>query len=272
MNEEQSASDGKRLTDAICAFCEPYLLTLEALFDEKETQALSGEEFRARLKKALIAGVIVKRTANLLLLSGEADRISYGDYQLSVKEACDTARFAGYDVSLSATAFLEDTDDAQEAKTVIAAFCAFADALYAHCLEDAHKTEAIQKEAIQKETKLPAVSPDVLLAVKQRIHADMGGVLIASRAYLSEEDADNRARDTLLCHWQRVLRTMRTGEWEEERPDVRGQILAAANAAGVNVTFVTALPAEEEEVRRYIKDASARIVAAVRAGERALSI
>ncbi|MBR0164830.1 MAG: hypothetical protein IJQ12_09175 [Lachnospiraceae bacterium] len=279
MTKEQTVSERKRLYDAICALCGTYLLAIEELLDPGKCLACPEEAFRARLKEALVAGVLVKRTANLLLMSGETDMISPGDVRLSVKEALDTAHFAGYDVSLSASSFLEDNGKETDAKNKLAAFCAFADALAKECLEDYYKTARDLKE-----TTFPETGQDVLLAVKQKIHADMGGVLVASRAYLSgdkgpegtravtDNKADDNARAALVSHWQRVLHTMRTGEWDEEHPDVGAQILAAADAAGVKVTFVTAVPEEDEAVRRYVKDASAKIVAAVRAGERALTI
>ena len=127
-----------------------------------------------------------------------------------------------------------------------------------------------------------AFEEDLVYDAKRHIHTDVGRVLNLSRAYLSgmtEAGGSGTVaaveipeRADLVAEWQEVLQSLRTGEWRASETDVRQQITEAANAAGVKPVFGTEVPADEASRRAYIRDAAARILAAVRAGEASVTI
>lgn len=119
----------------------------------------------------------------------------------------------------------------------------------------------------------------IVYDAKRHIHTDIGKVLTETRLLVSGQgDAFTQGGKTerectrLLAAWEAVLSSLQSGVWKKETVDARKQILDAAKAAGVQVRFVKELPKEEAEIRAYIKEASAKNVAAVRAGEEAVTI
>ena len=114
---------------------------------------------------------------------------------------------------------------------------------------------------------------------KRHVHTEMGGALTLVRACSAEGGADDSAlsgeegeknRLAICDKWRTILRSLKTGVWEEERSDVKQQLLQAAKAVGIRLVFVNDPPEEESEKRDYVKAASAKIVAAVREGKDAL--
>ena len=119
---------------------------------------------------------------------------------------------------------------------------------------------------------------------KRHIHTDLGRILNDSRACLAGKSegsdsasdagagAPTKAREELVAEWQAVLSSLRTGDWRAEKTDAKEEITKAAEAAGVEATFVSEVPGDEESLRVYIKDAAAKILAAVRGGETTVTI
>lgn len=105
---------------------------------------------------------------------------------------------------------------------------------------------------------------------KRHVHTDVGRVLMQTRLYLQEggaPDAGCTGQEALLAAWREVLASLKTGTWRKESVDVKKQITDAATAAGVSVVFENEPPTEEADLRAYVKDATAKILVAVRAGE-----
>ena len=134
---------------------------------------------------------------------------------------------------------------------------------------DAYRRKAYALLDAQTET---AAEEDAALLqlVRRHVHTDTGRVLIASGYYLEKEFRGEQAKEQkeiVLREWREVIHALREGVFNEAHIDVRSQLKAAASASGVQLVFQSEIPAEAEDVRRYTKDAVAKIMAAVRAGE-----
>ena len=124
---------------------------------------------------------------------------------------------------------------------------------------------------------------------KRHVHTDIGRVLMQTRVYpdtdglpdacRAGQDAGEKpeqnvtakiTREELCSAWQEILVSLKTGIWRKETVDIKKQITDAAVAAGVSVVFEQEPPREEADLRAYVKDATSKILAAVRAGETAV--
>ena len=131
----------------------------------------------------------------------------------------------------------------------------------AYALLDAKTKDATEAEAA------------LLQQVRRHVHTDTGRVLIATAYYLEKEFRGDEAQEQkriLLREWREVIDALQSGVFNEAHIDVRSQLKAAAGASGVQVVFQSEIPAEPEEVRRYTKEAVAKIIAAVRANEKSV--
>ena len=134
---------------------------------------------------------------------------------------------------------------------------------------DAYRRKAY--ELLDAKTEAAAEEEAALLQqVRRHVHTDTGRVLIASGYYLEKEFRGEKAKERkeiVLREWREVIDALQNGVFNEAHIDVRSQLKAAANASGVKVIFQSEIPSEAEDVRRYTKEAVAKIMAAVRAKE-----
>ena len=150
------------------------------------------------------------------------------------------------------------------------------------CLDRLEKTGALMRADATRFLTEEAVSSfdeSIVYDAKRHVHTEIGRVLTETRLFVSGQgDAHTQDGKTerdcaeILAAWEAVLSSLQSGAWKKETVDARKQILDAAQAAGVQVRFVKELPEEEAEIRAYIREASVKIVAAVRAGEEAVTL
>ena len=106
---------------------------------------------------------------------------------------------------------------------------------------------------------------------KRHVHTDLGSVLTKTHLYLHTPDS-TIVPDALLAEWQEVISSLQSGTWKAKTVDAKKQITDAGCAAGVQVFFSGDVPADEAELRAYMKEATTRILAAVRAGEETVTL
>ena len=146
---------------------------------------------------------------------------------------------------------------------------------------------AIRKEVTEFLTSdaVHGTDEDLVYDAKRHIHTDLGHVLMMTTAWLQgNASGDATARpdgqtaskapllSALVKEWTDVLNGIRTGTWKAAQTDAKKQLKDAAKAAGVSLVFTESLPDDEKELRMFIKNASAKIVAAVRAGNDAVTL
>ena len=110
---------------------------------------------------------------------------------------------------------------------------------------------------------------DLVYDAKRHIHTDLGHVLTMTATRIQ---GDGSFVPALIKEWKDVLTGIRTGAWKAAQTDAKKQLKDAAKAAGVSLVFTETLPDDEKELRMFIRNASAKIVAAVRAGEERVTL
>ena len=126
---------------------------------------------------------------------------------------------------------------------------------------------------------------DAVYDAKRHIHTDLGHVLTMTTAWLQgNTSGDATARpdgqtgsgspplSALVKEWTDVLNGIRTGTWKAAQTDAKKQLKDAAKAAGVSLIFTETLPDDEKALRMFIRNASTKIIAAVRAGEDSVTL
>lgn len=133
--------------------------------------------------------------------------------------------------------------------------------------------------ALLSSEEAEAFDKDLVYDAKRHIHTDIGRLLTLMRVYPEGAspregalpDAERmKQRQEIDAKCREVLKTLHTGRWQAEQTDVKGQLLAAAEAIGLSLSFEREPPGEEAALRAYVKEASARMAEAVKAGQSAL--
>ena len=139
---------------------------------------------------------------------------------------------------------------------------------------DAYRRKAYE---ILDEEMTGAAEADAALLQRARrhIHTDTGRVLIATRYYLEKDErgeADATQKEKLLSDWREVLDALRSGSFNEAQADVRAQLNAAGRETGIRIIYTGEIPTDAEGIRRYAREGSAKIIAAVRAGKTSVEL
>lgn len=144
-------------------------------------------------------------------------------------------------------------------------------------------TELLTSDAVR------GFDDDLVHDAKRHIHTDLGRVLTMTNWLRGEKygegffgtlPGDESQKDrprvshgpALIKEWEDVLTGIRTGAWKAAQTDAKKQLKDAAKAAGVSLVFTETLPDDEAALRMFIRNASAKIVAAVRAGEERVTL
>lgn len=99
-----------------------------------------------------------------------------------------------------------------------------------------------------------ATREEEILAAKVRIHSEFGQALLAARRY-----ADGASKEPLceadLLRWRQGISLLKTGKHPNQKSDVMGRLIAAAQSIGVTVCLEGAQPAASCAAARVLADA-----------------
>ena len=139
---------------------------------------------------------------------------------------------------------------------------------------DAYRRKAY--EILDEEMNGAAEADAALLQrARRHVHTDTGRVLIATRYFLEKDERGESTaaqKEKLLADWREVLDAIQSGSFNEAQADVRTQLNAAGKETGIRIIYTGEIPTDPENIRRYAKEAAAKIMAAVRAGETSVEL
>ena len=144
------------------------------------------------------------------------------------------------------------------------------------CAEDAALTREAVKDVAERVARVKEVSRDFFAGFgetlppevqkhKEAVHALTGTAVTASRLYLDEADriTEEEVRET----YRKLHVLLKTGAYAQVLPDAAAQLYAAARDAGIKLTITSPIPEDEMELRGFIRNASMKMLQAIREGK-----